>query len=187
MHVVCCSSWFRNDGFFSSRTSFKPKAQEWGLWRDPGPPSLKAESLRNDNEHQTCTSSCKLYSRRKNKQNLRKCKSHQRPTDHYEVQNVPQVSEVGSRVEQQTQVHHLNQTQHVYGSSAWPGKSFLPSHCFCHVRQNNSGVKPHKMITEKHPNYESLQSNYSLKTQDKNVFSHLFVGMKVGSRWRWLQ
>jgi len=39
--------------------------------------------------------------------NLRKCKSHQRPTDHYEVQDVPQVPEVGARVEQQPEVHHL--------------------------------------------------------------------------------
>lgn len=39
--------------------------------------------------------------------NLREGKSHQGPTDHNEVQDVPQVTEVGARVEQQPQVNHL--------------------------------------------------------------------------------
>lgn len=46
--------------------------------------------------------------------NLRKCKSHQCPTDHNEVQNVPQVSEVGSRMKQQTKVNHLKQRHSYY-------------------------------------------------------------------------
>lgn len=39
--------------------------------------------------------------------NLREGKSHQGPTDHNEVQDIPQVTEVGAGVEQQPQVNHL--------------------------------------------------------------------------------
>lgn len=38
---------------------------------------------------------------------LREGKCHQGPTDHDEVQNVPQVPEVGPRVQQQSQINHL--------------------------------------------------------------------------------
>lgn len=44
-------------------------------------------------------SRCKVY--------LRECKCHQGSTDNNEVQNVPQVPEVGPRVQQQAQVYHL--------------------------------------------------------------------------------
>lgn len=38
---------------------------------------------------------------------LRECECHQSSTDHNEVQNIPQVSEVRAGVQQQAQIHHL--------------------------------------------------------------------------------
>lgn len=38
---------------------------------------------------------------------LREGKCHQGPTDHDEVQNIPQVPEVGPRVQQKSQINHL--------------------------------------------------------------------------------
>lgn len=43
--------------------------------------------------------------------NLRKCKCHQCSTDHNEVQNVPEISEVRTRMEQKAQVNHLDQSE----------------------------------------------------------------------------
>lgn len=40
---------------------------------------------------------------------LRESKCHQGSTDNNEVQNIPQVPEVGSRVQQQSQVYHLKE------------------------------------------------------------------------------
>lgn len=50
---------------------------------------------------------------------LREGKRHQGPTDHNEVQNVPQVPEVGPRVQQQAQVNHL---QEAGGSGGYTGE-----------------------------------------------------------------
>ena len=47
--------------------------------------------------------------------NLRESKSHQRPTDHDEVQDIPQVPEVRPGVQQDTQIHHLEHTHRYYG------------------------------------------------------------------------
>lgn len=38
---------------------------------------------------------------------LREGKGHQGPTDHYEVQNVPQVTEIGPLMQYEAQVDHL--------------------------------------------------------------------------------
>lgn len=38
---------------------------------------------------------------------LREGKGHQGPTDHYEVENVPEVTEVGTLVQDKPQVDHL--------------------------------------------------------------------------------
>ena len=38
---------------------------------------------------------------------LREGKGHQGPTDHYEVENVPEVTEVGTLVQDEPQVDHL--------------------------------------------------------------------------------
>lgn len=41
------------------------------------------------------------------RRDLREGKGHQGPTDHYEVQNVPEVAEVGTLVQDEPQVDHL--------------------------------------------------------------------------------
>ena len=46
--------------------------------------------------------------------NLRECKSHQRPTDHYEVQDVPHVSEISAIVQKEALVDHLEDKQHAH-------------------------------------------------------------------------
>ncbi len=43
---------------------------------------------------------------------LREGEGHQSTTNHYKVQNVPQVAEVGALVEKQAQHHHLEDTYH---------------------------------------------------------------------------
>ncbi len=43
----------------------------------------------------------------KGKDDLRAGESHQSPTDHDEVKNVPQVTKIRARVEEQSQVNHL--------------------------------------------------------------------------------
>lgn len=59
------------------------------------------------------------FGRRRNV-NLREGKSHQGPTDHNEVEDIPQVTEIGARVEQQPQVDHLQ-------GKARKRKSFYPT------------------------------------------------------------
>lgn len=44
---------------------------------------------------------------------LREGEGHQSPTNHYKVQNVPQVAEVRALMEEQAQHHHLDHTEHV--------------------------------------------------------------------------
>ena len=44
---------------------------------------------------------------------LREGEGNQSSTNHYEVQNVPQVSEVGALVEKQAQDHHLEEKEHL--------------------------------------------------------------------------
>ena len=43
--------------------------------------------------------------------NLREGEGHQSTTNHYKVQDVPQVTEIGSLMQNQTKVHHLQGTQ----------------------------------------------------------------------------
>ena len=43
---------------------------------------------------------------------LREGEGHQSTTNHYKVQNVPQVAEVGALVEKQAEHHHLEDTEH---------------------------------------------------------------------------
>jgi len=52
---------------------------------------------------------CKVYSRAG--------EGHQGPADHDEVQNVPQVTEISSGVEQQSQVDHLQVTEGTHRKS----------------------------------------------------------------------
>ncbi len=44
--------------------------------------------------------------------NLREGEGHQSTTNHYKVQNVPQVTKVGALVEKQAQHDHLEHTKH---------------------------------------------------------------------------
>lgn len=75
------------------------------------------------------------------KMNLREGKGHQGPTDHNEVQDIPQVTEVGARVQQQPQVNHLQRTPRKRKSfnKTWP-KCTLPKgrRRFC--------IKGHKLL-----------------------------------------
>lgn len=77
--------------------------------------------------HCPCARSCpsatySLEFGRRRKMHLREGKSHQGPTDHNEVQDIPQVTEVGARVEQQPQVNHLQRKPRKRKgcSKAWP-------------------------------------------------------------------
>lgn len=60
------------------------------------------------------------------RRDLREGKGHQGPTDHYEVENVPEVSEVGTLVQDEPQVNHLwgrrdgAQIPHAVGSRPHP-------------------------------------------------------------------
>lgn len=60
------------------------------------------------------------------RRDLREGKGHQGPTDHYEVENVPEVSEVGTLVQDEPQVNHLwgrrdgAQIPHALGSRPHP-------------------------------------------------------------------
>lgn len=42
---------------------------------------------------------------------LRKGEGHKSPTDHNKIQDVPEVTEIGARVQDQSQVNHLHRNQ----------------------------------------------------------------------------
>ena len=49
--------------------------------------------------------------------NLREGEGHQSTTNHYKVQNVPQIAEVGSLVKKQAKHHHLEDMDHAQYST----------------------------------------------------------------------
>lgn len=51
---------------------------------------------------------------------LREGKGHQGPTDHYEVENVPEVTEVGTLVQDEPQVDHLRRKRQSSDPSSPP-------------------------------------------------------------------
>lgn len=58
---------------------------------------------------------------------LREGKGHQGPTDHYEVENVPEVTEVGTLVQDKPQVDHLRRKRQRSDPSSPPwGAVYLP-------------------------------------------------------------
>lgn len=53
---------------------------------------------------------------------LREGKGHQGPTDHYEVENVPEVTEVGTLVQDKPQVDHLGEKKRCLDPLPCPGE-----------------------------------------------------------------
>lgn len=56
---------------------------------------------------------------------LRAGKGHQGSADHNEVQNVPQVTEVSARMEEQSQVNHLESQKKYYNRFKNPSSFFV--------------------------------------------------------------
>lgn len=72
----------------------------------------------------------------------REGKGHQRPADHDEIQNVPQVPEIGTLVKHQPQIHHLRGQRGGQGApGALPALRTLPTLTLITISKVKTPVK----------------------------------------------